>query len=348
MPHSNHQLDNFCKYIFIGSILLLMLYLGQVLFIPMFYGLFIAIILYPFCSWLQRHFFSKSAAIAVGLLIVMVLFLALLILLQVQLSAFRQDLPELKIKITPVVNDLQQWIYENLDVTPAAQNEWWHSVLRKVGDKPEVLISGAFNKTFTAVFMLVLAPIFAVLFLYNRADFALFVEKAAGQTHHHKARYILRKTVDTYFHFIKGMAIVYIIVGILNSIGLLALGIRHAILFGFITAVMTMIPYIGIFASALLPITVAWITKDSIWYPVGVVAVFTVVQYLEANVIFPRVVGAQLNLSTWATLVAVVGGGILWGISGMILFIPLAGIIKIITDNEPGWEPINILLRRKS
>lgn len=94
---------------------------------------------------------------------------------------------------------------------------------------------------------------------------------------------------------------------------------------------MTIIPYLGIIISALLPITIAWITKDSIWYPIGVVGVFILVQYLEANVIFPKVVAKQLNISTWATLVAIIAGGILWGMSGMILFIPFLGMLKLVT-----------------
>ncbi len=110
---------------------------------------------------------------------------------------------------------------------------------------------------------------------------------------------------------------------------------------------MTIVPYIGIIASALLPISVAWITKDSIWYPLGVIAVFGFVQYLEANIIFPRVVAEQLNVSTWATLVAVIAGGILWGVNGMILFIPFVAILKMISDFMPEWEALNVLLRRK-
>jgi predicted PurR-regulated permease PerM len=142
------------------------------------------------------------------------------------------------------------------------------------------------------------------------------------------------------------MVLVYIIVGVLNSIGLMALGIKHAILFGMLTAIMTIIPYIGIIVSALLPVSIAWTTKDSIWYPIGVVAVFSFVQYLEANVIFPKVVGAQLNVSTWATLVAILAGGILWGVSGMVLFIPFVAILKIVTDHVEEWKGINVLLSR--
>jgi predicted PurR-regulated permease PerM len=143
------------------------------------------------------------------------------------------------------------------------------------------------------------------------------------------------------------MLFVYLIVGALNSIGLLALGIRHAVLFGMLTAFMTIIPYVGIIISALLPVSVAWITKDSIWYPVGVVAVFAVVQYLEANVIFPKVVATQLKVSTWITLVAILAGGLLWGVSGMILFIPFVGILKVVMDRIPAAGSLNILFERE-
>jgi predicted PurR-regulated permease PerM len=143
------------------------------------------------------------------------------------------------------------------------------------------------------------------------------------------------------------MVLVYIIVGILNSIGLLALGVPHAVLFGMLCAIMTIVPYIGIVLSALLPISVVWLSTGNIWYPLGVVAVFSFVQYLEANVIFPKVVGTQLHVSTFAMLVAIIAGGILWGVAGMVLFIPFVAILKIISDYIEEWKPLNVLLSRK-
>lgn len=142
------------------------------------------------------------------------------------------------------------------------------------------------------------------------------------------------------------MILVYIIVGILNSIGLFALGVRNAILFGFLCSIMTIIPYIGISISALLPISIIWLETNNVWYPLGVIAVFSIVQYLEANVIFPKVVGTQLEVSTLAMIVAVIAGGIIWGVAGMILFIPFLAILKIISDHIKEWKPLNVLLSR--
>jgi len=139
---------------------------------------------------------------------------------------------------------------------------------------------------------------------------------------------------------------VYLVVGTLNSIGLLLLGVDHAILFGMLTAFMTMIPYVGIIISSLLPITVAWVTTNSVFYPLGVIAIFAFVQYLENSVIFPKIVGQQLNVSSWAILVALIAGGIVWGVSGMVLFMPFVAILKIISGYIEEWKPLNILLSR--
>ncbi len=336
------------EYGITGALALAALYYGQTLFIPLCYGLFVAVVLYPLCRRLENKGWPRSLAITAGLSIVVILFAALLLLAELQINAFRKDLPELRAKITPSLAALQQWIHETFNISLASQDHWWQQSLQKLSDQSGNLISGTISKTLSTFFTLFMVPVFAALFLYNRGDFARFVEKAAGHDQLPRTRAILQQTIQTYYHFIRGMLMVYLLVGILNSLGLLALGIRHAILFGFLTAIMTIIPYVGLMVSALLPITVAWITHDSVWYPLGVVAVFSFVQYLEANVIFPRVVAAQLNVSTWATLVALLAGGILWGISGMILFIPLVGIAKIVTDHVPEWEAVNILLSRRS
>ena len=211
---------------------------------------------------------------------------------------------------------------------------------------PAPILKNTLSIAISTFFNFFLVPIYTALFLYNRSAFVRSLERLAGSRFHDTLGPILNKIIHTYFSFIKGTALVYVIVGILNSIGLMALGIKHAILFGMLTAVMTIIPYVGIIVSALLPISIAWITKDSIWYPIGVVAIFSFVQYLEANLIFPKVVAAQLKVSTWATLVAILAGGLLWGIPGMILFIPFVGILKIVSDYIPEWKALNILLSR--
>ena len=318
------------------------LYFGKTLFIPLFFGLLVAMVMYPVCKRLELRSWPRALAVTVCLLIVTLLIAGLIALLFWQINVLREDAPAITQKAQEELSNLEQWVTKVLGISPTEPGNWTDNLSDNIGS----LVGTALSATIDTLFILFLTPVFAALFLFHRQVFVKYLQSIVGAKYRHELDAVLQETIHTYFNYIKGMILVYLIVGILNSIGLLLLGIEHAILFGMLCAIMTIIPYIGIFVSALLPISVAWMSTDSIWLPLGVVAVFAFVQYLEANVIFPKVVGTQLNVSTWATLVAIIAGGILWGVSGMILFIPFVAILKIITDNVDDWKPLNLLLSR--
>lgn len=322
------------------------LYIGKTLFIPLFFGLLIAMVMYPVCKWLERKKWSRTLSTTLSLSIVILLFAMLLGLLVWQVRVFLQDWPQIAHKLDELFTNLQGWVSDQLGITLAVQAGWLRNMAMNAGNIVSGMLQGTLTTTINTGFILFLIPVFAALFLYHRQVFVQYLRIVLPTAYRPRLDTILQQVIHTYFNYIKGMLLVYLIVGALNSIGLLALGIRHAVLFGMLTAFMTIIPYIGIIASALLPISVAWTTKESVWYPLGVIGVFSFVQYLEANVIFPKVVGAQLNVSTWATLVAVLAGGIIWGVSGMVLFIPFLAILKIVSDNMEELKGLNLLLSR--
>jgi len=134
----------------------------------------------------------------------------------------------------------------------------------------------------------------------------------------------------------------------LNSVGLLILGIDHAIFFGVLSGLLTIIPYVGISIGATLPIIMALITKDSIWYAVGVVGIFTTVQFLEGNFIGPRITGSKVSINALAAIIALVIGGKILGIAGMILAIPAIGAMKVLLMHSYYLKPFVILLEDKA
>jgi predicted PurR-regulated permease PerM len=144
--------------------------------------------------------------------------------------------------------------------------------------------------------------------------------------------------------YILGMFIVILIVAVLNSLGLMLLGIQHAIFFGVLAAILIVIPYVGIIVGSLLPILFALVTKDSLWYPVGVLGLFWGVQVLEGNFITPNIVGNKVSINPFAAILALFFSGIVWGIPGMVLSIPLLAIFKVICDAVKPLQSIGFLL----
>lgn len=343
MQQQSQPLSLILKYLQVIFFTAVILYFGKTLFIPLFFGLLTAIVMYPIGKWLETHGWSKLAAITVCLLIVTILIAALVALLIWQLNVFSKDAPAMLVKVETAMRQLQLWLIQTMGASMETQNGWLEKFTGTIGS----MLQSAFQTTINTLFIFFLIPVYTALFMYHRKVFVQYLKLVTPSRYQQKLDTILQQIIHTYFNYIKGMIMVYLIVGTLNSIGLFALGVQHAIMFGMLCAIMTIIPYIGIFVSALLPISIVWMDTGNIWYPLGVVAVFSFVQYLEANVIFPTVVGAQLNVSTLMMLVAIIGGGIIWGVAGMVLFIPLVAILKIISDHIEEWEPINLLLSRK-
>jgi predicted PurR-regulated permease PerM len=336
--------QNFLSSLQYTVLLAVVLYFGRPLLVPLSLAVLISFVLYPVCVWLEKKRMGRMGAILLSLHLLLVLATALALVLVWQLSEFWREWPAIHSKILAAIAAGSQWLTEEFGVSRAAQNEWLANFARQSSGDAMSLLRKTISASAVSAVLFVLIPIYAVLILYYRKRWFEVVVQFFPSVGADRVREILQLSIRAYYNFIKGMALVYLLVGILNSIGLLILGIPHAMLFGFVAAVLTFIPYVGILVGALLPISVAWITYNSVWYPLGVVAIFTVVQYLEANVIFPFAVSSRLNVNAFVTIVAIVLGGLVWGVAGMILFIPFLGIAKLIADRTPALATLALLL----
>jgi predicted PurR-regulated permease PerM len=276
--------------------------------------------------------------------VLLLLFGVLTWLLVNQLMRLVEEWPNLQQKLVVAFNDLSTYLEQNFGIKVARQTNWLESMGNNLASNLLGMVQNVLYTSVVSVVLLVLIPLYVALILYNREQLARALYSLFSRSEHHKIKTILHETITTYYNFIKGMAIVYAIVGTLNTIGLLIVGVPHALFFGVVASILTFIPYVGITIGAILPMTVAWITYDSAWYPLGVVMVFAAVQYLEANLIFPWAVSYRLQVNMLFTLLAIVAGGILWGASGMILFIPFLAILKLVADKHENMHPISLLL----
>ncbi len=324
------------------------LYYGQTLFIPLSFAILISFLLYPVCAWLEKHHWGRAMAIILCIAVLSVFVVAILSLFFQQIVNFSGEWPVFKNKLLSSLQELSQFFNYKFGVTKETQDQ----ILKDMFDNSASGILPFLQNTIysSGIFLAyaIMIPFFTALILYNRKTLVEVLYSFFSTNKRGMIQEIIHQTVHTYYSFVKGVSIVYLIVGSLNSIGLLLLGIPHPFLFGFIASVLTFIPYVGIITASLLPITIAWLTTDSYWYPLGVVFVFVIVQYLEANFIFPYAVGSRLKINTLVTIMAIIIGGILWGAAGMILFVPFVAILKLIADHVPEWRSLSMFLGSKS
>ena len=336
--------DNFLKWLLIvlfGSVLL---YLGKALFMPLAFALLISFILFPICKWLEKYYFSKVAAITVSLSLLVILLAIVVLIFINQALQFAHMWPDFVAKINNLIIDIKIYLTDEVQIKPEKQEEWLDSFTKDLPSSIFNILQNTLIASSVSFVLFLLIPLYSGLILYHRKMLLSVLLKLFPEYKNDEISLLISHAIHTFYNFIKGMLIVYLVVGILNSIGLAVLGVPNPVFFGFVASILTFIPYIGITIGAIIPATIAWIQYDSFLYPLGVIAVFTVVQILEANVIFPVAVGNRLHINTLVTLIVIIAGGIIWGVAGMILFVPFIALLKLIADKAEGMEAVSILL----
>ena len=313
--------------------------------IPFSFGLLIALIVYPVCKKLENKKVPRSIAIFISLFIVAVILSTIIFIFILQLKVLNKEIPEITIRLNQLLLDIQNWINTSFGMSIIEQNSIIDNTAKSFLTNIGNILSRFFSVAAETLFYLIILPIYSFLILFYREILVAFVRSIIPKKHKENLNIIISETIQTYFNYIKGMLWVYSIVGVLNSIGLLILGVDYAILFGITAAFMTIIPYFGIIISALLPMAFIWIETDNYLYALAVMGIFVVVQYLEANIIFPYIVGKQLGINTLVSISAIFIGAVIWGISGMILFLPFVALLKIISSHFDELKPLHNLLK---
>jgi predicted PurR-regulated permease PerM len=293
---------------------------------------------------MEKKGINSGVAIFMSIIRILLLFCSVVYLFFLQLIAFSNEWQFFRVKLLETAVQMSSYLSEQFNLSSENQIMLLKNVINNSGTQAISLLQNTLYSLSESIFYLLIIPVYSILILYYRQLFVRALYHIFPSEKKETIREILVETIHAYYNFIKGMGLVYLIVGVLNSIGLAIIGIPHPILFGFTASILTFIPYVGILISALLPIAISWITFNSIWYPIGVVIVFSIVQLLEAYIIFPYAVGSRLKINTLVIIMVIIIGGILWGAAGMILFIPFVSITKLIAERTKALKTLAILL----
>jgi putative heme transporter len=337
---SDHSLtlDRLYKGMIVIALGITAIVLVRDIIIPLaFAGLF-AIVLNPIVTRVEKKTGSIFSIIIVMLASLLILLLIIWLVVN-QLTSLVASLPGLEEKFFNMVAASSTELHSRFGIGVEEQIQ----MLKDGAADLSTYLGGLLVSTSYLAYFFIQVPIYIFLFLLYRDKFEEFF-LAYNADKSMKWKKDIEGVVRGY---ISGLTIVVLIAGILNSIGLFALGIEHAFFFGFLSGTLTLIPYIGITIGAALPALFALVTKDSAWYAVGVIAVHASVQFLEGNFISPRVTGSRISVNALAAIVALLVGGTLLGIAGMILAVPAVGIFKILVASMPGLKPFVILLEDK-
>jgi predicted PurR-regulated permease PerM len=325
-------------YVFVS-----ILYISQDLLLPLIYATIVAILLSPLVNFLVGKKVNRAVAISVVMFITFLIVGGGIALLASQASLLHRAWPKLLDKLQELLKESITWASGFFNISAQKINNWVTETTNDLMKNRNAALGSTLTTMGGIMEATVLTPVYIFMILFYQPHLLEFTHKVFGANNDNKVSEILTETKNIIHRYIAGLFAEFIVIAILNSIGLLALRIEYAVLLGVIGAVLNVIPIIGGVVCVALFVIIALLTKSPV-YVVYVVGLYTLIQFIDDHYIFPKVVGSKVKLNVLISVVAVILGDALWGIPGMFLAIPLIAVVKLVFDRFEALKPWGFLL----
>lgn len=320
------------------------IYTAQNILIPFAFACLLAILLLPVANFLESIKIPKVFSILISIILAIGFIAGIIYFLSSQIASFMQDIPSIKAHINEHFISLQNWVKEKLHISFQEQNDYLNQQANKLKETGTGYISHTFFSITEALMLLILMPIYTFLLLFYKDHIRKFLFAVFKQEHTTGIQNVISQTKLMIRSYMVGLLIEMGIVATANSTGLILLGVKYAIFFGVLAAVLNLIPYIGMFTATLFTVLVTLTTTDNTSDIVWIVVIFYSIHIVDVNVLMPKIVASRLRINALISILGVVIGGTLTGISGLFLSIPAIAFIKIVCDEVDELKPWGMLM----
>lgn len=324
-----------------------LLYYGRPLFVTVAFALFLAFAMRPFVSLLERARVPRVLAILLLLFILFGAFALLVINVTAQLNQFYSDLPRYQARIRDLVSRVMEFVNTVRERMGSILPEGVRGVREvKITESPLATTKAFFAQIGATLEFLLFAatvPFLTFFMLKDRERFGRVIEGILSRSPRFGRADVTGAISRTMTAYALGLAFVMLIMAGATTIALMILRVNYYYILGPIAGLAILLPYVGVLFSTIPAVAVAYFQYD-LSKALIVFAVYCLLQFLEGNVLTPFIVGGKVRLFPLTVMVAFIFWGLLWGLAGAILAVPLTSAIKVACENVQGWEGFARLL----
>lgn len=319
------------------------LYYGRPFLIPLAFAALLAMLLCPLVAGLAGKGLNKTLSVFSGVLAVVIFFAAIIWLLAWQVSDIGSNAGNIEESLTKMITELKRTLSTTLGIPPQKQQEVMKQSSSGAGSGLSGFITGFLSGMggLLTNFLLVLVYLFLLLFFRGHLkNFVLQLfssDKAKTSEVIEKSRQVAQK-------YLTGMGMMIVCLWVMYGIGFTIVGVKNAFFFAILCGLLEIVPFVGNLAGTAITIVMSVAQGGDMNMVIGILTTYAVVQFIQSYILEPLVVGAEVSINPLFTIIAIVAGELVWGVPGMILAIPLLGILKIVCDHVEPLKPYGFLL----
>lgn len=316
-------------------------YITKPVLVPIAFAAVLAMLFIPLSRKMENAGVNRAVA-TLCCIILFVLACALIVgLLAWQLSSVMNDLEEIKQRFSSLVRQLQSFIRVQTGLSRTEQQE----VVKEAGKgSTDGMLGQITSALLGALINVILVLVYIFLLMFFRTHLMQFVKKAVPVTQRGNVADLLHEAGNVSQKYLGGLATMIITLWIMYSIGFSIVGVKYAIFFAVLCGTLEIVPFIGNITGTLLTGAMGLLQGGDLKLIVGIFITYGLVQFIQTYLLEPLVVGKGVNLNPLFTIMSIVIGDAVWGIPGMVLAVPIFGMIKIFCDHFETLKPYGFLL----
>ena len=302
-----------------------------------------AYLLLPVASYLENIKVPRPVSILLSILLGMTVIGGVVFFLYNRITFFLEDIPTLRLNAQNNINAVLNEIEADFGFSVEAQKNWLRQNFNDYFESGAGNILNAFSATTSTIFAIGIIPVYVFFMLFYRNKFRNFILMVTGKGTHDKTKNVLEQISNVTQRYVGGVVTVVLILCILNSVGLMIIGIKYAIMFGILSALMNLIPYFGTLIGGVIPLTFT-LFSDTPEKALGIIVLYLIIGFTDHNILTPNITGGAVQINPFFTILGLVIAAVIWGVPGMLIAVPTMGIVKIIFENVTELHPYAYLM----
>lgn len=328
------------KKLILTFLVIIGLYYAQEFLIPLCIGGVLAALFLPFCRWMEGKKIAKWLAITVCFCTLMGAIFIFISALGWKLTELINDIALLKFQFTKIGNVIQNYIFNNLNITIKEQLKILHNEQPSYANMLQFMFGSVTNILKNMVLILA----YFVFLLIYRNHIKNFIIQITSQSQQSNMQLILDRATTVSQQYLIGLAKMIFLLWIMYGIGFSAIGVENAIFFAILCGLLEIVPFVGNITGTTLTVLVSALHGANFSVLGGIILIYVSVQLIQGWVLEPLILGPQVKINPLFTILSLIVGELLWGIPGIILAIPLTAILKVFCDHYEPLQPYGILI----
>ena len=298
----------------------------------------------PLVVFLEKKIHNKILSILVAYIVAVLPLIALIFFFFNQARVLFMRLPFVKGRLESIIYGFIDWLNHKLQLDSQKSTDLVSENVDSMLDITVGFLQDSFESGTAFLAYMTLIVLITFFILLYRTAFKNFMISQVNPASRKKIVLLFGQIQKLTKRYMIGQGLVIIILGLLIGSGLWLIGVPYPFFWGFLAGFLEIIPYVGTTIGGVLPFTYMLLLSESLWQPWAVIGLYILIQQIEGNIISPVVMGPSIKINPLFIILGLFLGGFMWGISGMILALPILAVLKEVFRSFEALVPISYLM----